>query len=278
MKKIKFLLFVALLGSVALACNKKDITNETHSNIKLYNQRVIMSNDFSESTLVFSAIKSCASNNLKDSVNTWINHVLSSMPANDVGDGVDLFAGSIDSLRQMANYYVKIRLVEDLDKEEVDFLKKLKIKYYDFDSVKIYHNDGLTSVIVYSESFRGGAHPNHEEQSAVFDNQTGHSYNCADIFKDTLLLKKAIVQGLKQYFKVSSNKDLQQMLFEDVQLSNIPLPNNIPYFSDKDLVITYKDYEIAPYAAGSPKIFIPFKDCKKILNEDIFEKLKVVNK
>ena len=51
----------------------------------------------------------------------------------------------------------------------------------------------------------------------------------------------------------------------DVQVYNIPLPKNPPYFTQDGLTFVYQQYEIAPYAAGMPTFSIPYDVAKGLL-------------
>lgn len=266
MKKIRFILYAFVLAILIVSCNKKE------DNVYVFcNEKISYSNDYSESTLIFRAIESCPSKALKDSVNNWIFKNLAYSPYEE--GSVEKFEGNKDSLSQIAHYYAKTKLAKNLSKEEKDWLQRMEFKYYWFDSITIYPNKGLTSVVLYEEAFMGGAHPNHIELNATFDNETGHIYDLMEITNDTIELKKMIVKGLKKYFEVSTNEELQEM-FIMARVNNIPLPQQLPYFMEDKLVIQYQSYEIAPYSAGNPQAIIPLKDCEKILKPEILKKLQ----
>lgn len=267
MKKIRFILYAFILGIVIVSCNRKE-----DNTFSIYNERITLSNEYSESTLVFNAIKNSPFKALKDSVNNWILENLTYSPYIEEGS-VRKFEGNRDSLSQMAHYYTETKLAKNLSKEDKDFLQEMKFKYFCFDSIIIYHNKGLTSVVLFEETFMGGAHPNHTESIATFDNETGHIYDLMEIINDTIELKKMIIDGLKKYFEVNTNEELQEM-FLMARVDNIPLPELLPYFMEDKLVVQYNPYEIAPYAAGSPQAIISLKDCEKILKPEILKKLQ----
>lgn len=262
MKKIRFILYAFILGIFFVSCNKKE------DNIfAIYNERISLSNDYSESTLVFNAIKSSPFKELKDSVNNWIVENLAEE------ENVGKFKGNKDSLSQIAHYYAKTKLAENLSKEEKDFLQEMNFKYFCFDSITIYPNKGLTSVLLFTETFMGGAHPNAFIRNATFDNETGHIYDLMEIINDTIELKKMIIQGIKKYFAVGADEELKEMLLM-ATVDNFPLPQQLPYFTDYELVIQYQSYEIAPYSEGNPYAVIPLEDCEKILRPEILKKVQ----
>lgn len=75
-------------------------------------------------------------------------------------------------------------------------------------------------------------------------------------------MQKLIRQGLREYFNVASDDDLRPMLFEEEYLYSAPLPQCPPLFIDQGVRFIYNQYEIAPYAAGSPSFVIPYDKLK----------------
>lgn len=277
MKKIRFLLYAFVLGVVVVSCN-----TQKEYNVSVYNEKMSCSNDYSESTLVFSAIKNSSSKALTDSVNHWILKYLADSPLYyeevfESWDSIREFKGNKDSLLEAARYYTESKLLKEDDRNE--WHQEANIKYFCFDSITIYQNKGLTSVIFFEQTFTGGAHPNAVTLNATFDNETGHIYDVMEIISDTIELKKMIQQGLKKYFKVSTEEDMRYFhpLTVDrlTDIESLPLPQASPYFMEDKLVIQYQRYEIAPYSAGAPQAIIPLKDCKKILKKNILKKLQI---
>lgn len=281
MKKIRFLLYAFVLGVVVVSCNTQKETQKEY-NVSVYNENMSCSNDYSESTLVFSAIKNSFSKALTDSVNNWILKCLADSPlfyeeVFESWDSIREFKGDKDSLLEVARYYTESKLIKNPTQDMIDWLQGRK--YFCFDSITIYPNNGLTSVIFFEQTFTGGAHPNAVTWNATFDNETGHIYDVMEIIRDTIELKKMIQQGLKKYFKVSTEEDMSYFHPVTVDfltdIESLPLPYQAPYFMEDKLVIQYQQYEIAPYSAGAPQVIIPLKDCKKILRKDILKKLQI---
>lgn len=279
MKKIRFLLYAFVLGVVVVSCNTQKETQKEY-NVSVYNENMSCSNDYSESTLVFSAIKNSFSKALTDSVNNWILKCLADSPlfyeeVFESWDSIREFKGDKDSLLEVARYYTESKLIKNPTQDMIDWLQGRK--YFCFDSITIYPNKGLTSVIFFEHTWTGGAHPNSNERCATFDNKTGHIYDLMEIIRDTIGLKKMIVQGLKKHYKVSTDEDLRNHVPLDLtDVENIPLPYyNLPYFMKDKLVIQYGQEEIAVYMEGRPQAIIPLKDCKKILRKDILKKIQI---
>lgn len=104
----------------------------------------------------------------------------------------------------------------------------------------------------------------------------GVTYNRAgerltwDMFDNTKKdqLVSLIRKGLRTYFDVKTDEEVNQYLFHPEKLGT---PEKLPYIegmADGDFVhITYQQYEIAAYAAGLPEAVIDLEELKPLLNE-----------
>lgn len=143
-----------------------------------------------------------------------------------------------------------------------------------FDGVyinKVYDDALLTTYELTRYTYEGGAHGTSSLEGMTIRKADGRKLD-ASILKQTMndgemvdewqsLLKK----GLMKYFDVKSEKELAQMLFED-KSPYIPNPVTPPYFTREGLKLVYQRYEIAPYAAGTPTVIIPYDKAKRFLN------------
>ncbi len=130
---------------------------------------------------------------------------------------------------------------------------------------KIYDTDRLVTFLTETYTYLGGAHGGTTISAATFRKSDGRRFG-SDILKDyySEAFTEAVKDGLKRYFKVRSDADLEACLL-DVQVYNIPLPKNPPYFTQDGLTFVYQQYEIAPYAAGMPTFSIPYDVAKGLL-------------
>ena len=62
----------------------------------------------------------------------------------------------------------------------------------------------------------------------------------------------------KRYFKTDNEKEFYDMLLVDNADIFFPLPATPPICRAQGVQFTYQQYEIAPYAAGSPTCTIPY--------------------
>lgn len=127
------------------------------------------------------------------------------------------------------------------------------------DKYVVFHSTGII--------YTGGAHP--------IEHGAGHlTYSLKDgqlleqVVDSTRLadLQPLLREGLTQYF--TANGADESMKLEDMLLIDgnvIPLPAHQPYFTADGLAFEYKQYEIAPYAAGMPSFVIPYEKAKPFM-------------
>ena len=121
------------------------------------------------------------------------------------------------------------------------------------------------SISDYSYGF-GAAHPNHFSVMYNIDLKTGKLIQLEDIFKKgTKNQLNKIAEKLFIKENGSEGWDFEQGKFE----------LNSDFIIQKDgLLFTFDAYEIGPYAAGDPFVFIPYTKIKKLLkDESVFEKV-----
>lgn len=101
--------------------------------------------------------------------------------------------------------------------------------------------------------------------------------DCKDM-SDLLVKKNARIshllkKGLKEYFSVTTDNQLQEVLFD----GNIPVrtPGSSPWVVNDGIMFQYGAYEIAPYAAGMPQALISIKDLTPYLTPEAIKCLKV---
>jgi hypothetical protein len=122
---------------------------------------------------------------------------------------------------------------------------------------RLYENDTLVTMSFSNYEYMYGAHGSYVYVGATFNKKTGHRYD-SDLFDkyDKQKQEELIKNGLKQYFEVSSDEELFDLLTLDD--NKIPFPSNL-YVTDKGIVASYQVYEIGCYAMGMPSFLIPFE-------------------
>lgn len=115
--------------------------------------------------------------------------------------------------------------------------------------------------------YTGGAHGGYFASGATFCKSDGHrlGWNIIDLSKKDQLIG-LIQDGLKEYFEVKSDAELEEMLqlYDDPdtpedEAATLPLPQMEPFFTEEGATFIYQQYEIAAYAAGLPSFTIPYE-------------------
>ncbi len=109
----------------------------------------------------------------------------------------------------------------------------------------------------------GAAHPYHYSITVNYDLANGKIINLSDVF----LPDSNYLQVISDYCKVQlSTRDIG--FGDGFGEGAEPLPENYQRWnvSDAGLVITFDEYQVAPYAAGAQIVVIPFSELGQVLN------------
>lgn len=133
---------------------------------------------------------------------------------------------------------------------------------------KIYETSKVVTFSYEGSSYGGGAHPMSATSYTTFIKADGTKFGF-NSFKNANSpeLKNIIIEGLKKYFDVKTDKELVGMLLYIDNVRNIPLPANEPALTKDGITLIYGQYEIAPYAAGMPTVTIPYEKTKYLLKD-----------
>lgn len=135
---------------------------------------------------------------------------------------------------------------------------------------KIYETDKVVTYQTVISQYWGGAHPSTYASAMTFRKSDGRRFG-DDIFNKTFSEKyvEIIKEGLKKYFDVKTDEELRACLLDSGEYYTIPMPQNPPYFTEDGIVLSYGQYEIAPYAAGMPAVVIPYGEAKALLKVSV---------
>lgn len=118
----------------------------------------------------------------------------------------------------------------------------------------------LSFSIVNSEYFFGAAHPGSYLNYINFDITTGKVISIEDLFINNYKME------LNQ---IAEKKFIQLFGSEGWDFTPGNFNNTENYLITKSgLIFTFNQYEIGPYAAGSPTFLIPYKDIKHLIKEN----------
>ncbi len=130
---------------------------------------------------------------------------------------------------------------------------------------------------VNSYVYLGGAHGSSFGGGTTFRLSDGK--RITEFFKDPddPDLHPFLIEGLCQYFNKYGDDNvtpdnLGYYLMDDP--STLQLPASAPCLTGEGVVITYSEYEIAPYAAGAPSFVIPYEKVMSYLTEEVLELIR----
>jgi hypothetical protein len=205
--------------------------------------------------------------NLPGSVKITTKQVKSSSETINVDLKVPVLSG-------MENKEFQKRINTRFLKEEIDFKNQIEKSAVEFQKYAKEHNipqrpfeanvtykvtynkDNLLSITFYYYRFTGGAHGGTKVISYNIDLTGGKTLTLSDLFKPKTSYIEKINTEIMRQMKTNGN-----FYFQDVFKSISD--TQAFYIEDRNIVIYFQEYEIAPYAAGIPEFKIPlsiFKD------------------
>lgn len=205
---------------------------------------------------------------VSDSIRLWLSR---SLAATDSPDGSGLTpVSSVDDADKVVSAYGK-ELLDWFRSDLKDFAADDMQMNYEYEAgfSPTFISDSLVSYVFTRYIYLGGAHGGFCYYARSFNRNNG-----AALTFDSILLpgKKAELLDLirqelaLQYFESEDGEySMQDMLLIDP--AELPLPACMPEFTEKGMVITYQQYEIACYAAGLPSCTLPYQAVKPLLNE-----------
>lgn len=213
------------------------------------------------------AVKSEFFPNFSNLSETIQNKILASL-AKELGisdfKGKDL-EGYIDI--QMRKY------LEDYNLEIADILPDTSIpafikSWQSEQKITVYFNsNNILSFEIFNYSYSGGAHGNYNTNYINFDLTTGEKISWDNFIdnKNKTVLDSIAKKIIWQRFKIKNDKE---------QAENFWFANNQFKLNDNSAITSgglkflFNPYEVAAYAVGQIKVFIPFKDIKNVLKEN----------
>ena len=123
--------------------------------------------------------------------------------------------------------------------------------------------DSFANIKLETFVFTGGAHPNTNTYSLLFNAVTGNKLVLTDIIKDIPGLTTAAEKKFREQLKIPANAPVNSTIYT-FDNNKFALPKNI-FFTDSGLVLHYNAYEIAPYYIGATIVTLPYADVQQYL-------------
>lgn len=194
--------------------------------------------------------------------NTALNTIIAEYFSQNMGGDYNGDYANGDSL---VTFYAEKALKELTDihdgiEDEMTYTNELIIQ-------KTYETDRIVTFEIQTDDFTGGAHGYGIYYGATFRKSDGQLINM-NVLPNNIVengyWKKLMKEGLKEYFEVKTDRELEECI--DVDINDLPLPETEVHFNEKGLVMTYQSYEIACYAAGRPSFVIPYSKLEPYMN------------
>lgn len=111
--------------------------------------------------------------------------------------------------------------------------------------------------------YNGGAHGNYGTAAVTYDLRNKKALTLKDIFKPgyETKLSAALTTAARNKFRLKPGQKLSEVLFEDKIA-----PNDNFFLTAQGIVFNFAPYEVAAYALGEIKIYIPFSELRDQLN------------
>lgn len=139
---------------------------------------------------------------------------------------------------------------------------------YSWNIASAFRTDKIVTYGAATYAYTGGAHGAASYEGQTFDLATGQRIGW-DMFgtDKTAELRDMIRRDLMdQYFKVNDVEALNEQLL--INADTLPLPTAQPILEKGGIVVTYQQYEIAPYSEGMPSCVLPYDAVKPLLTPD----------
>ena len=137
------------------------------------------------------------------------------------------------------------------------------LRYEQQTATYVYWNQpNLLSLGIFTYVYTGGAHGNYGTTAASYDPRTGQRLRFEDVFRPgtDAQISAVLDQAVRRTLRIPAEESLETQLF----VKKMPVTNNF-YLTGSGAVFIYTPYEIASYAQGEIRVFVPFTELKAVL-------------
>jgi len=129
-------------------------------------------------------------------------------------------------------------------------------------SYVLFRQGDLLSLAYFTYDYTGGAHGNYGTTSASYDLRTGRRLRYEDIFQPAAAaqLPALLAVAVRPLVGLGPGEALDKTLF----VKKMPVTHNV-YLTTGGVVFTYQPYEIASYAQGEVRVFLPLGQVRALL-------------
>ncbi|MDF7813586.1 DUF3298 and DUF4163 domain-containing protein [Hymenobacter sp. YC55] len=130
----------------------------------------------------------------------------------------------------------------------------------------LWNQQNLLSLGFFTYSYTGGAHGNYGTSAVTFDTRTGRALRFSDIFRPNsdAQLSTLLEQAVRRVLHQPASVKLDDFLF----VKKMPVSHNL-YLTSGGVVFIYTPYEIASYAQGELRLFVPLDQLRPLLKPNL---------
>lgn len=192
-------------------------------------------------------------------------------------DAVDFYGKKLfDAIhdRSSADHDFRVKTTKEMAQENGESYDAPDVMqyYYDIEIEREWEAENYCVFDVEVDAFLGGAHGSSTNLGGLtFNKKDGKLFTnflkpSSEKALQPLLRKGLIAYFLKEGDMHVDDSSLNELL--QIEGNIIPLPKENPYPTEKGFVFRYGQYEIAPYAAGKPKVCVPYDKIKPFLTDE----------
>jgi hypothetical protein len=136
------------------------------------------------------------------------------------------------------------------------------------------NDDAFISLVLEGGIYTGGAHPNYFYKTFLFNlEEGGNIMNITDVFNPAAMIadndSNAYIDWLN-YISTKARLQLMQKEYADADWINEgagPSFQNFEnfYFTDKEMIVVFSAYQVAPYAAGPQEVVFTIDELAEYL-------------
>jgi hypothetical protein len=178
-----------------------------------------------------------------------INHLIADMLGYGDAESTDLI-----DLRFAAN-----NIITDYNDFKTEFPESSQIWHFRLKSRLTFHDSEKLSFLFVSESYMGGAHGSLNQVYLNFGTD-GRILKKEDLIVDMALFKSIAEKKFRIKKNIKSGESYSSVGF-DFPNDKFRLPANIG-LANKNYILYYNSYEIAPYSSGPTQLVIGFDELK----------------
>lgn len=133
-------------------------------------------------------------------------------------------------------------------------------------SYVLFREGNLLSLAYFGYDYAGGAHGNYGTTGASYDLRTGRRLRYTDIFRPEAArqLPALLAVAVRPLIGLGASEPLDKELF----VKQMPITHNV-FLTTGGVEFIYQPYEIAAYAQGEVRVFLPLGRVRTLLKEDL---------